>query len=325
MSQEPLTILPRTMAALHDRDPHSPAQGAAGGPAATRPPRVAESSLQHFLARRQGAQPAWLHEEVARRMAERLPLIRQQPGRVLDWWGEAGGAGELLAQQYRGARRLMVEPSPGLAPSRWRRLLPWPSRVETVAEAAVPAQAPVQLVWANMVLHWIDDLPALLARWHAAMAVDGFLMVSCFGPDTLRELRAVYQACGWGPAASALVDMHDVGDALVQAGFADPVMDMEVLQLNWPSAAALRAELRTLGANTSPQRFAGLRTPRWLARLDAALDERLRGPDGRLGLSFEVIYGHAFKPAPRLQAGPRTEVSLETMRAMLQQRPPPSR
>lgn len=320
MSQGLLTILPRTMAALHDRDPDSPAQG---DPA--RPTRVARPPLQHFLARRQGSQPAWLHEEVARRMAERLPLIRQQPLRMLDWWGEAGGGGELLARQYRRAHRIVVEPLPGQAGAGWRRLLPWASRAETVAEAAVPVQEPVQLVWANMVLHWIDDLPALLARWHAAMAVDGFLMLSCFGPDTLRELRAVYRECGWGAAASDLVDMHDVGDALVHAGFADPVMDMEVLQLNWPSAAALRAELRTLGANTSPQRFAGLRTPRWQARLDAVLEERLRGPDGRLGLSFEIIYGHAFKPAPRLRAGAHTEVSLEAMRAMLQQRPPPPR
>lgn len=315
------------MAALHDRDSHGPAQGVGGGTAVARSPRVAGPSLQHFLARRQGSKPAWLHEEVARRMAERLPLIRLQPQRVLDWWGEAGGAGDLLAQQYRRARRVVVEPLPGRVAmgAAWRRLLPWRPQAETVAEAALPGQAPVQLVWANMVLHWIDDLPALLSRWHAAMAVDGVLMISCFGPDTLRELRAVYRACGWGPAASALVDMHDVGDALVQAGFADPVMDMEVLQLNWPSAAALRAELRTLGSNTSPQRFAGLRTPRWQARLDAVIEERLRGPDGRLGLSFEIIYGHAFKPPARLQAGPRTEVSLETMRAMLQQRPPASR
>jgi malonyl-CoA O-methyltransferase len=310
------------MAALHDSDPQSPAPGAGGTAAAVRPPRVAAASLQRFLVRRRGSQPAWLHEEVARRMAERLPLIRLQPQRLLDWWSEAGGATNLLARQYRRAHRVAVEPLPGDAGAGWRRLLPWRTPAETVAEAVVPARAPVQLVWANMVLHWIDDLPALLARWHAALAVDGVLMVSCFGPDTLRELRALYRECGWGPAASSLVDMHDLGDALVHAGFADPVMDMEVLQLNWPSAAALRAELRTLGANTSPQRFAGLRTPRWLARVDAAIEERLRGPGGRLGLSFEIVYGHAFKPAPRVQAGSRTEVSLETMRAMLQQRPP---
>ena len=311
------------MAAPHDSDPQSPAPGAGGAALAARVPRVDAASLQHFLARRRGSPPPWLHEEVARRMAERLPLIRLQPQRVLDWWGEAGGAADLLARQYRRAHRVSIEPLPAGAGAGWRRLLqPWRAPAETVAEAALPAQAPAQLVWANMVLHWIDDLPALLARWHAALAVDGVLMLSCFGPDTLRELRALYRECGFGPAASALVDMHDLGDALVQAGFADPVMDMEVLQLNWPSAAALRAELRTLGSNTSPQRFAGLRTPRWQARLDAALEECLRGPGGRLDLSFEIVYGHAFKPPPRLRAGPRTEVSLETMRAMLQQRSP---
>lgn len=310
------------MAALPDRDPQCPAPGAGGTASAAPPARVSAASLRHFLARRRGSPPPWLHAEVARRMAERLPLIRLQPQRVLDWWSEAGGTGDLLARQYPRAHRLAVEPVPGGAGAGWRRLLqPWRVPAETVAEGDLPAQAPVQLVWANMALHWVDDLPAVLARWHAALAVEGVLMVSCFGPDTLRELRVLYRECGWGPAASTLWDMHDLGDALVQAGFADPVMDMEVLQLHWPTAAALRTELRTLGANMSPQRFAGLRTSRWLARLDAALEERLQGPGGRLGLSFEIVYGHAFKPAPRLQAGPHTEVSLDTMRRMLRQRP----
>jgi malonyl-CoA O-methyltransferase len=181
-----------------------------------------------------------------------------------------------------------------------------------------------ELLWANMMLHWVDDLelPTLLSRWHASLGVDGFLMFACFGPDTLRSLQALYTAAGWGAAASPQRDMHDLGDALVHAGFADPVMDMEPLTLTWDSPEALLAELRTLGRNTAPQRQAGLRTPRWHAALRDRLNDSLRGPDGRLHLRFEIVYGHAFRPVARARVAAQTEISLDAMREMTRRRNP---
>ncbi|HRO04797.1 MAG TPA: hypothetical protein PLS69_14445, partial [Terricaulis sp.] len=129
-----------------------------------------------------------------------------------------------------------------------------------------PQAGTAQLLWANMMLHAIADLPALLERWQRALAVDGFLMFSTLGPDTLRELHALYRRLGWPAPGAAFVDMHDLGDMLIDAGFADPVMDQERLTLTWGSPQALLAELRQLGANASAARFAGLRTPRWRAR-----------------------------------------------------------
>jgi len=167
-----------------------------------------------------------------------------------------------------------------------------------------------------MMLHWVDDLPALLQAWHAAIAVDGFLMFSCFGPDTLLQLRRLYAQLGWGPAASAWTDMHDLGDSLVHAGFADPVMDMEQITLSWDSPEKLLAELRTLGRNTAPERHRGLRTPRWRDQLLQALSAALAGPDGRLHLRFEIIYGHAFRPVPRAAVSAQTTISLDAMREM---------
>jgi malonyl-CoA O-methyltransferase len=110
--------------------------------------------------------------------------------------------------------------------------------------------------------------------------------------------------------------MHDLGDMLVHAGFADPVMDQETLRLSWQTPQALLAELRSLGGNVSSQRAAGLRTPRWKARLERELLS-LAGPDGRLTMSFEIAYGHAFKALPRAQAGEPTTVSLDDMRALV--------
>ena len=111
--------------------------------------------------------------------------------------------------------------------------------------------------------------------------------------------------------------MHDLGDMLLAAGFVDPVMDQETLTLRWNDPRALLAELRTLGGNAAPGRASGLRTPRWRARLEAALADALAAPDGTLGLRFEIAYGHAFKTAPRLRADAPATVSLDAMRAMV--------
>jgi malonyl-CoA O-methyltransferase len=169
-----------------------------------------------------------------------------------------------------------------------------------------------------MALHMAADPQALIGRWHEALAVDGFLMFSCFGPDTLRELRSLYQELGWPAPAHEYTDMHDWGDMLVAAGFAEPVMDMERIELTFETPERLLQELRELGRNLHPGRFAGLRGRGWRARLLQAL-RRLADPeqDGRLRLTFEIIYGHAFKPAPRLPVGGETRFSVEELRASL--------
>lgn len=257
-------------------------------------------------------EPPWLHGEVARRMAERLPIVKAKPAVVLDWWARAGAGVGALRRVLPKARVLPVEPqTAAAAPGWWARWRGAPAPL--AAEAVAPAAA--QLVWANMMLHAVPDPAALLAQWKSALAVDGFLMFSTLGPDTLKTLRAVYADAGWGPPHAPFVDMHDLGDMLVRAGFADPVMDQELLRLTWPTPAALLAELRTLGANADPQRVAGLRTPRWRARLEAALAARA-GADGRIALEFEIVYGHAFNPPPRLALQAETRLSATELQRM---------
>jgi len=277
---------------------------------------------------RRASQPAWLHAEVARRMAEKLEVILFQPDRVLDWWGGVGGGTAVLAQTYPKALITQVEPDAewvqraGLAARRsWWHPGAWGApRVRAVAEAE-PIEPGAGLIWANMMLHGVVDPTALFERWHGLLRVDGFVMFSCLGPGTLRELRSLYDTLGWPAPTPAFVDMHDLGDMLVHAGFADPVMDQETLTLRWASPGALLAELRGLGGNAAPRRHAGLCTPRWRERLEAALQSRADA-DGSIGLSFEVAYGHAFKAAPRQRAGQATTVSLQDMRAMVRAGPP---
>jgi malonyl-CoA O-methyltransferase len=119
--------------------------------------------------------------------------------------------------------------------------------------------------------------------------------------------------------------MHDWGDMLVHAGFAEPVMDMERITLTWEKPQPMLEELRELGANLHPMRFAGLRGRSWRAQLEKEMDARLRGPDGRLALTFEIIYGHALKPEPRVRVSAQSAVSLEDMRSLLHADKPKSR
>jgi malonyl-CoA O-methyltransferase len=174
------------------------------------------------------------------------------------------------------------------------------------------------MMWANMALHEAADPQALLAQWHGALRVGGFLMFSCLGPDTAIELREVYRQLGWPPAGHDLTDMHDWGDMLVAAGFAEPVMDMERITLTYETPTRLLAELAELGRNFHPARFPSLRGRAWRRRLEQELTRHLSaGPDGRLSLTVEVIYGHALKPKPRVKVSALSSVSMGDMRSML--------
>lgn len=274
------------------------------------------------------AEPPWLHSEVARRLGERLAPIRAQPLRILDWWAGIGGGEAVLRSVYPRAEIVAVERDAASAALRAsRRSRPWWSLQRATAQPALSASAAdteigrCQMVWANMVLQFAADPPALFERWHRLLEIEGFAVFSCLGPGSLRELREIYAAAGWPAPASEFVDMHDLGDMLVRAGFADPVLDQETLTLRWKSADALLAELRQLGGNAAPDRFAGLRTPAWRRRLLAAIGERA-GADGSIGLSLEVAYGHGFKTGPRLRPGEPIAVPLDDMRAMVR-RPRP--
>ncbi len=290
-------------------------------------PTVDPPAIARMLRRLSAAeQPPWLHGEVARRMAERLLAIRRPPQTVMQWWGHLGASDAVLRASYPKARHGVVEPTAALAARSTKALVApwwtarhWSSPTEVLLEAdAAPASA--QMLWANMMLHAVADPPALLARWRRIVTAEGFLMFSTLGPDTLAGLRRLYSELGWPPAMPAFTDMHDLGDMLVQAGFADPVMDQERIVLTWATPEAMLAELRGLGANLHPARFAGLRTPRWRDRLLRRLREHCIGADGRLTMSFEVVYGHAFNALPRARVAPVTTLPVEDLRAMARTR-----
>jgi malonyl-CoA O-methyltransferase len=185
-----------------------------------------------------------------------------------------------------------------------------PALVCADAERLPVAGASVDLVFSNLVLQWCDPARAF-AEAARALANEGLFLFSTLGPDTLRELRAAFAEADGAPHVNRFVDMHDLGDALVHAGFADPVMEMETLTLEYDSAMAVVRDLKAIGAvNSLPSRARGLPgRGRWRRMTEAY--ERFRR-DGVLPATWEIVYGHAWKVPPRRLADGRQVVSFAT-------------
>jgi malonyl-CoA O-methyltransferase len=180
--------------------------------------------------------------------------------------------------------------------------------------AALPLRPmSVELVWSNLVLQWVDDPRRAFAEFRRVLAVGGLLTFTTFGPDTLKELARAFAGIDGYTHVSRFTDMHDLGDMLVHAGFADPVMDMEMLTVTYASPAALLAELKSLGAtNQTRGRPRGLTGKRRRRALDDALASLAR--DGRIPATFEVVYGHAWKGEPKRTAEGLPIVKVERRR-----------
>jgi malonyl-CoA O-methyltransferase len=257
-------------------------------------------------------------------MLERLNWIKLQPQSWAHWGAVRGGlkSHQKLTEKYpksacfvAEAQLIHAQAAIQKIAKRWWQPAGW---FRPSARFETPPATSVDMLWANMALHEAADPQALVSQWHSLLKAAGFLMFSCLGPDTAIELRELYQELGWPPAGHDLTDMHDWGDMLIQAGFAEPVMDMERITLTYETPARLLQELAELGRNFHPARFAGLRGRHWRDKLENALAERLKtGPDGRLSLTFEVIYGHALKAQPKVKVSALSSVSVQDMRSLL--------
>ncbi|MGE5172085.1 MAG: malonyl-ACP O-methyltransferase BioC [Rudaea sp.] len=272
---------------------------------------------------------AALQREIGARMAQRLDLVKLAPGAVLDAGCGTGEAVGELGARYPAARVVAFDIAlPMVAAARQRsragrnvlkrllrplaggRLAREPAFVCADINALPFAGVSVDLVWSNLALQWVNDLPRAFAEFRRVLRVGGLLSFSTFGPDTLREVRAAFAGVDGSTHTNRFVDMHDIGDMLVHAGFADPVMDMEYLTLTYETPRALLAELQAIGAtNRTRGRAHGLmgrqRFGRVLARLEGT---RL---DGRIPATFEVVYGHAWKGEPRTTAEGHAIVRLQ--------------
>jgi malonyl-CoA O-methyltransferase len=272
---------------------------------------------------------AVLQREVGARLAARLDVVRLAPRRILDAGCGTGDAlGEFAARYPRASRVALDLALPMLDRARTktaerrtlagRLLAPLRSRPALGAPlfacgdiGALPfAAASFDLVWSNLALQWVPDPRRAFTECLRVLDVGGLFAFTTFGPDTLQELRTVFAAIDAAPHVSRFLDLHDVGDLLVDTGFSDPVMEMERFTLTYAGATEFLRDLKAIGAtNAVPGRARGLTGRRRWNRLLAGLEDlRASAPDGRLPATYEVVYGHAWKVAPTRSADGRAIV-----------------
>ncbi len=254
---------------------------------------------------------AVLQHEVCRRMDERLDLIKHQPATILDAGSGTGNALPALRGRYPKARVLaldlaltMLQRGRESAAAPWWKSFFKPPINELCGdiEQLPLATGSVDLAWSNLALQWVNDPDQAFGEFNRVLAPGGLLMFSTFGPDTLKELRTAFASAAnvdKHTHVSRFIDLHDIGDILVKRGFADPVMDMEPFTLTYSDVRALMHDLKAIGAhNVTRDRPPGLTGKSRLAAVTAAYEPLRR--DGKLPATFEVVYGHAWKPMPRV-------------------------
>ena len=240
---------------------------------------------------------ALLQHEIGDRLLARLDLLKLAPTRVLDVGCGSGYCTRALAQRYRRATVIGVDLAPAMArAARARRR--WFSRTAFVvgdAERLPMASGTVDMLFSNLMLQWCDPERAF-AEFVRVLRPGGALMFTSFGPDTLRELREAWRQADERIHVHDFPDMHDVGDALVRAGFADPVMDVERLTTTYEEVGGVLRDLKQIGAhNAAIARTHGLTGKSRFARFRGAYETMRR--DGRIPATYEVVYGHAWAPS----------------------------
>ncbi len=257
---------------------------------------------------------AVLQQEIARRMLDRLDYVKLTPSRVADVGAGTGFSSELLLHRYPRAQVVAVDFALGMLRLARRRgsWLHRPRAVCADAEALPLADTCVDLLFSSATLQWCNDLEETFRGFLRVLRPGGLLLFTTFGPDTLGELRQAWASVDGYSHVSSFLDLHDIGDMLVRAGFADPVMDVERMTLTYESVPALMRDLKTLGAhNVTGARARGLTGRQRLQRMVEAY-ERFRR-DGRLPASYEVVHGHAWVPWQRATAD-GVAVSVELLR-----------
>jgi malonyl-CoA O-methyltransferase len=259
---------------------------------------------------------AVLQREVCTRMLERLEYVRLQPARILDAGSGTGWGTRRLSQKYPSAQMIALDIASGMLQTArgssgwWQKLFGGTRQMQVCGdmEELPLATNSIGMVWSNVAMQWCNDLPATFAEMHRVLEVEGLLMFSTFGPDTLKELRQAFNGVDRHNHFNRFTDMHDIGDMLVNSGFAEPVMDMEYITLTYEDVRGVLQDLKAIGAhNATAGRSQGLMgKTAWKNLVENY--ESMRS-NGKLPATFEVVYGHAWKPQPRQTADGRAIIN----------------
>ncbi len=263
---------------------------------------------------------AVLQARVRGELLGRLELVRLDPAVVLDLGAGTGHATLELKRRYRRARVVAADLAPGMLREAGRRQTLWRrfDRLGADAAALPLADGSVDLVFSSLMLQWCPDPDAVLRECRRVLRPGGLLTFTTLGPDTLVELRRAWAAADRAhPHVNTFIDMHDLGDALVRAGLAEPVMDVERYTLTYAEVRGLMRDLKAIGAHSAAtERPKGLTGKRTLARMIEAYETERRA-DGLLPATYEVVFGQAWGPTgsgrPGRSAGGEVRVPVDSI------------
>lgn len=254
-------------------------------------------------------QAAKVQKEIGTRLLERLHYLKINPQFILDLGCGTGFFSKELALLYPKARIIGLDMvTEMLVQARkkqsWRRK--WPLVAADMNQLPFPTGL-FDLIFANQVIHWSDSLAQVFKELNRIMKVNACLMFTTLGPDTFKELKISWTAADQHAHINSFLDMHEVGDSLLEAHFLDPVMDMEWLTLHYESVPHLIRALKNQGVkNINPLRNKGL-TGRKAWDLFETHYQEFRTETEKYPLTYEVVYGHAWKGEP-----PQTTEGIET-------------
>lgn len=246
----------------------------------------------------------FVHRVTFHELLQRLAPVKINPQRIVDLGCATGSGSKPLIQRFRGSRVISLDASFAMLQCAARKKSLFSRRPAIQADASrIPLKdGSVDLVFANMLLPWIDDLPRCLAEVARITRKDGMFAFATLGPDSLLELRQAWQSVDEDWHVNAFPDMHDIGDALVRAGLRDPVLDVDYLTVTYRDADALYRDLTSVGARNSlhgrKKTLTGKKRFRAMVQLlEAGMAE------GVLSFRLELVYGHAWSAGPRPPEG----------------------
>ena len=243
----------------------------------------------------QFASADFVHRTAANGLMQRLQPIAVQPKHVVDLGSALGAGSRQLSRQFPGARILSIDLSAQMLKSA-RQSRGWFSKVRELQADAMQlplATGSVDYLFANMLLPWIDDLPACLSEVARVLRRDGVFLFSTPGPDSLAEIRNAWSSIDDGLHVHHFADMHNLGDAIMGAGLSDPVLDVEYLSVTYRNSDSILADLTAAGArNSLHERRHTLTGKGRLARFHEQM--RLMETGGVIELNLELVFGHAF-------------------------------
>jgi malonyl-CoA O-methyltransferase len=252
-------------------------------------------------------QAAVLQREVCDRMLSRLDYIKYVPDVILDAGSGTGYGTRKLLTRYPAARIVAIDIATSMhlqarpPVSWWKQLIARGN--QTLYLGGDIEQMPLKdacagLVWSNLTLQWCNDLKQTITEIHRILQVNGLFMFSTFGPDTLKELRQAFRGADEYTHVNRFTDMHDIGDMLLHSGFATPVMDMEYITMTYDDVIGVMRDLKAIGAHNATEGRRRSLTGKGAWQNVINRYESLR-KEGKLPTTFEVVYGHAWKPQPR--------------------------